>query len=59
MLIARDREASDDAPFVLRDEDGRVGVAADRTEVPALIGGGAPPVRRHEPALGFAADGVA
>src|SRR6476659_4312542 len=56
MLVARDREAADDQPVVLRHEDGGVRITADRAEVAALVGDIAPPVRRHEPALRLGTD---
>ena len=55
--IARDREAADDRAVVLGDEDGRVRVALQRTEVAALLADAAPAVGVQQPALRLAADG--
>src|SRR5438552_7763120 len=59
MLVTCDREAADDDPVVLRDEDCRVRIAADRAQLAALVGDVAPAVRRHEPAFRLRPDGVA
>ena len=59
VLVTRDRQAPDDEPVVLGDEDRRVRIAADRAQVAPLVGGVPPAVCRHEPALRLGADRVA
>ena len=50
--VAGEREPADDRAVVLGDEDGRVGVAAQRPQVATLVGDAAPAVRVQEPAPG-------
>ncbi len=54
--VAGDREAADDRAVVLGDVDGRVGMAAQRAQVAALLADGAPAVRVQQPRLRLAAD---
>src|SRR5919201_3046830 len=56
VLVARDREAADDAALVLGDVDGGVRVAAERAEVATLVADAPPAVRGDEPALRLVAD---
>src|SRR5207253_5371676 len=58
-VLFRSREAADDDAVVFRDEDRRVRVAPDRSQVAALVDDVAPAVGRHEPSLRLGADGVA
>src|ERR671937_2444987 len=56
VLVAGDREAPDDAALVFGDVDGGVWVAAERTDVAALVADAPPAVRGDEPALRLVAD---